>query len=180
MVTLAEEGEGDRILRGGTQCSQTTTTTIASNDDDDDVDDEDDDDVDDDDDDDDSTNGSSSGSGSGQRCDKMYTFRFHSTLGTASHLTELCSLLLHLNQRSVSRCPIRHESSGFSFLLHLLSVACQSANLLSNRISVSFTAGRDESQMKSCSKAKRTMSAFDESSTTEKILQEISGYREVE
>ncbi|KAF7402277.1 hypothetical protein HZH66_004544 [Vespula vulgaris] len=113
---------------------------------------------------------SGSGSGSGQRCDKMYTFRFHSTLGTASHLTELCSLLLHLNQRSVSRCPIRHESSGFSFLLHLLSVACQSANLLSNRISVSFTAGRDESQMKSCSKAKRTMSAFDESSTTEKIL----------
>lgn len=33
-------------------------------------------------------------------------------------------------QRSVSHCPIRHESSGFGFLVHLLPAACQSTNLL--------------------------------------------------
>ena len=33
-------------------------------------------------------------------------------------------------QPSVSRRPIKHESSGFSFLLHLLPDACQPTNLL--------------------------------------------------
>jgi hypothetical protein len=33
-------------------------------------------------------------------------------------------------QRSISYCPIRHESSGFGFLVHLLPAACQSTNLL--------------------------------------------------
>lgn len=33
------------------------------------------------------------------------------------------------SQPTVSRRPIKHESSGFSFLLHLLPNACQPTNL---------------------------------------------------